>query len=621
MKLSIKGIFFTILFVALLFGQNATQKEWRIFQQGIQDYKTGDYDRALKNFSLVIERLGPKSHLLTANYLMLAKTFYKMGKYQKSLEICQKFEKKFPQSTYLDDIVFLKANNYYRLQRYQTAVKLWLYLAEKSKDARLRKKALFLAKNALRYALDVQSLDHIAQETHSPFQKKLIEYAKAERYYEARNSAAAIKILEQYLQLPGRFPELDQKAKNLYDFLKNKTHNLVRIAALLPLSGVNGEIGKAILDGTRLALDEFNHLNQMNIQLIPFDYEGRLETALLKMKEITRDPSIVAVFGPLENDITAACAVIAEYEKMPLITPTASGKNLRRLSDYTVQLAVPVDIMASKLARFVVDSLNVHRVATLSPIDDYFLDFTNTFVQYLKENFIEIPVQRWYYPGDKDLTDHFKAIKRIGLKLAFQDSVMAADSTIQLDQIDSLYQAFRKEKMASLLHSTSRVKIDSAEIPVRSIDAILLPIYSEDIDLIASQYAYSNIRAQILGNSDWYELDRLRKNKSYVNGLIFISDKFLNKDNWDYRKFVNKFRTAFHRSPERYELLGFDNFNFILQAIDQSNEKPERDNFLRLIKNVPQYEGIYRRFNVGDKRYNNATQVLKYMYGQLIPLN
>ncbi len=621
MKLSIKAVFFTFLLTALLFGQTATQKEWRIFQQGIQDYKTGDYDRALKNFSLVIERLGPKSHLLTANYLMLAKTLYKMGKYQKSLEVCRTFEKKFPQSTYTDDIIFLKANNYYRLHRYQTAAKFWLYLAEKSRDPRLKKKALSLAKNALRYALDEQSLDHIAQEAHSPFQQKLIKYAQAERYYEARNSAAAIKILEQYLQLPGRFPELDQKARNLYDFLKNKTNNLVRIAALLPLSGMNGEIGKAIFDGARLALDEFNHLNQMNIQLIPFDYEGRLETALLKMKEITRDPSIVAVFGPLENDITAACALIAEYEKMPLITPTASGKNLRRVSDFTVQLAVPVDIMASKLARFVVDSLNVHRVATLSPIDDYFLDFTNTFVQYLKENFIEIPVQRWYYPGDKDLTDHFKAIKRIGLKLAFQDSVMAADSTVQLSQIDSLYRAYRKEKMAQLLHSTSRVKIDSAEIPVRSFDAILLPIYSEDIDLIASQYAYSNIRAQILGNSDWYDLDRLRKNKSYINGLIFISDKFLNKDNWDYRKFVNKFRTAFHRSPERYELLGFDNFNFVLQAIDQSNEKPERGNFLRLIKNVPQYEGIYRRFNVGDKRYNNATQVLKYMYGQLIPLN
>jgi|GEM_PF-1426995 len=621
MKLSIKAVFFTFLLTALLFGQTATQKEWRIFQQGIQDYKTGDYDRAFKNFSLVIERLGPKSHLLTANYLMLAKTLYKMGKYQKSLEVCRTFEKKFPQSTYTDDIIFLKANNYYRLHRYQTAVKFWLYLAEKSRDPRLKKKALSLAKNALRYALDGQSLDHIAQEAHSPFQQKLIKYAQAERYYEARNSAAAIKILEQYLQLPGRFPELDQKARNLYDFLKNKTNNLVRIAALLPLSGMNGEIGKAIFDGARLALDEFNHLNQMNIQLIPFDYEGRLETALLKMKEITRDPSIVAVFGPLENDITAACALIAEYEKMPLITPTASGKNLRRVSDFTVQLAVPVDIMASKLARFVVDSLNVHRVATLSPIDDYFLDFTNTFVQYLKENFIEIPVQRWYYPGDKDLTDHFKAIKRIGLKLAFQDSVMAADSTVQLSQIDSLYRAYRKEKLARLLHSTSRVKIDSAEIPVRSFDAILLPIYSEDIDLIASQYAYSNIRAQILGNSDWYELDRLRKNKSYINGLIFISDKFLNKDNWDYRKFVNKFRTAFHRSPERYELLGFDNFNFVLQAIDQSNEKPERGNFLRLIKNVPQYEGIYRRFNVGDKRYNNATQVLKYMYGQLIPLN
>ncbi len=621
MKPNVKTILLFFLIISTLLGQTALQKEWKIFQQGIQDYKTGEYEKAYKNFSLIVSRLGSKSHLLTANYLMLAKTLYKMERYQKSLEICNRFLKKFPASSYVDDIQYLMANNYYRLNRIQTASKLWLSLAEKAQDARLRKKALALARDALRYAMDSQDLAHIEQQANTPFQKKFIKYIEAERFYEARNTAAAIKTLEAYKAIPGRFPQLDEKANNLYDFLKNKEHNIVRIAALLPLSGSNKQIGKAILDGARMALSEFNHINQMNIQLIPFDYQGRLAVALQKMKEIARDPSIVGVFGPLENDVTAACAVVADYEKIPLITPTASGKILRRLSENTVQLSVPVDIMASKLARFVTDSLNVHRVATLSPIDDYFLDFTNTFVNYLKDNFIDVVAQRWYYPGDNNLTEHFKAIKRIGLKLAFQDSVMAADSTVKPDQIDALYKEYQKEQMAKLLHSTNRVKIDSADIPVKSIDAILLPIYREDIDMVASQFAYSNIQAQVLGNSDWYDLNRLKRNKNYINGLIFISDNFLDKNNWDYRRFVNKFRMSFHRTPEKFELLGYDNFNFILQAIGNSNQKPERSNFLKLIEAQPAYEGILRRFNIGDKRYNNATRVLKYVYGQLLPLD
>lgn len=621
MKRLIRLTVFFLLIVSASLAQTALQQEWKIFQQGIQDYKTGEYDRAYKNFSLVISRLGNNSHLLTANYLMLAKTLYKMKQYQKSLEICNQFLKKFPKSSYVDDIQFLQADDYYRLNRIQTASKLWLNLAGNAKDPRLREKTLTLAKDALRYALDAQGLSHIEQQATTPFQKKVIKYIKAERFYEIRNTAAAIKTLEEYNAIPGHFAELDEKANNLYNFLKNKEHNVVRFAALLPLSGSNEQIGKDILDGAKMALAEFNHLNQMNIQLIPFDYQGHLEVALQKMKEIVRDPSIIAVFGPLENDVTAACAVVADYEKIPLISPTASGKNLRRLSDYTVQLAVPVDIMASKLARFVSDSLNVHRVATLSPIDDYFLDFTNTFVNYLKDNFIDIVAQRWYYPGDNNLTEHFKALKRIGLKLAFQDSIMAADSTVQLDQIDALYQEYQKKQRTKLLHSTNRVKIDSADIPVKSIDAILLPIYPEDIDIVASQFAYSNIQAQVLGNGDWYDLNRLKRNKNYINGLIFISDNFLDKNNWDYRQFLNKFRMTFHRTPEKYELLGFDNFNFVLQAVGNSNQKPERSNFLQIIKAQPKYEGILRRFNIGDKRYNNATRVLKYVYGQLLPLN
>ncbi|HHE54540.1 MAG TPA: hypothetical protein ENL21_02075, partial [Caldithrix abyssi] len=61
------GIVF-VLFATIVFGQQATQKEWKIFQKGIQDYKTGEFDKAKQNFELVITRLGTKSHLLTANY-------------------------------------------------------------------------------------------------------------------------------------------------------------------------------------------------------------------------------------------------------------------------------------------------------------------------------------------------------------------------------------------------------------------------------------------------------------------------------------------------------------------------------------------------------------------------
>ncbi|NOX88174.1 MAG: ABC transporter substrate-binding protein [Calditrichaeota bacterium] len=621
MNRGIKIVFAIMLFAAFAFAQQASQKEWKIFQQGIQDYKTGEYQKARKNFSLVISRLGSKSHLLTANYLMLAKTLYKMGEYQKSLEICETFLKKFPESRYRDDIQFVMANNYFRLNRVQTATQIWLSIVEKSDDPRLKKKTFELVKNALRYALDEQGISFIEQQARTPFRKKLVKYIEAERFYEARNAQAALRILEEYKTLPGNFAEIDQKAENLYDFLKNREHNVVRIAVLLPLSGANKDIGKAILDGAQLALSEFNHINQMNIQLVPYDYEGRLVTALQKMKEISRDPSITCVFGPLENEITASCAVIADYEQITLISPTASGKSLRRLSNRLVQLAVPVDIMASKLARFVVDSLNIRRVVTLSPIDDYFLDFTKTFTDYLENNFIEIPAQRWYYPEDRDLTNHFKTLKRVALKLAFQDSVMQADTTVKLSQIDSLYRIYQKEKREQILHSTNRVKIDSADIPVHSIGGILLPVYSEDIAMVASQYAYWNIQAQIIGNSDWYDTDKLNKNKNYINGLIFISDNFLNQENWDYRQFVNKFRQTFHRTPEKYELLGYDNFNFILHAISSDSKKPTRENFLELMKEAPKYEGILRRFNVGEKRYNNATRILKYVYGQLLPLN
>jgi len=85
--------------------------------------------------------------------------------------------------------------------------------------------------------------------------------------------------------------------------------------------------------------------------------------------------------------------------------------------------------------------------------------------------------------------------------------------------------------------------------------------------LIAPQFAYHNIQAQVLGNADWYDEKALKRNKNYLNGLIFASDYYLNTEGRDYKQFRNQFRIDFKRTPEKYEMIGYDSFNFILHAI------------------------------------------------------
>ncbi len=623
MKLYKNALVATSIFLILCFqalhAQKASQRELTIFRKGISDYQNGVYNKAVENFKLVISKL-PNSPLLTANYLMLAKTQYKQGQYSQSLQVCGEFIDKFPQSKYRDDIYNLMGNNYYRLERYATAVGFWIRAAEFSTDPGLEKIALTNVEGMIRFHLDEGDLNLIKGEANSVFAKQVVHYNIGQRYYLNGNRSQAIIELDILLNSTDPDTYHYNRAVKLKAKIENRPlEGGIRISALLPLSGANQDVGTALLDGVKLAVKDFNAINDTKIDLVVHDYETRLVTAVEKFKAIAKDETVIAVYGPVENDIVAACAAISDYEELPMFSPTARGEGLTSLSPYFVQLATPVDVRGEILAAFAMDSLKLKRVVTLAPIEDYFTAMIDAFSRTAQNSELEISSKQWYYPGDQDFKQQFKALKRLGLKLSFADSLIMADSTILSVTIDSLYNAYMKE--AQLLLKETSMEVDSADIPVTAFDGIFLPIYRDDISAMAPNFAYWNIQAQPLGNEDWYDVKELKKNKNYLRDLIFLSDGYLNEDSWDYRQFRNRFRLELNKTPEQYEFIGFDSFSFILSTIDNEDLSLDRRELLRKVQAQSLYRGIYCNYRIGSKRYNNAPRLLKYLYGQIVPLN
>ncbi|MBN1406377.1 MAG: penicillin-binding protein activator [Calditrichaceae bacterium] len=611
------GVFiFSLLIIQSIQAQKAPEREWTIFRKGVDDYQAGKYSDAEKNFSTMIAKL-PNSKLITANYLMLAKTQYKLGKYNESINTCETFISNFQESAYLDEIYYLIGNNNYKMKYYENAVHFWLTAASKKQS--ISKKALKLAEQTTRYKLNERQLTNLKNNTTDPYARIFFMYHLAEKYYDKGNAASALITLEELRMSPAKNIVYTSETQRLYDILKNRKSNSIRIAALLPLSGENERIGQQVLDGANMAAENFNKLPGIDLEIVPYDYGSKLITAVQQLKEIAIDRSLIAVFGPIENDITIACAAIAEYEKIPMISPTSSENKLTELSPNVVQLATPINVISENLVHQLSDSLIAKRAVTLAPIDDYFIELTDAFVNNLQEIGGEIVSEQWYYPGDKDFSKQFRQLKRIGLKLAFQDSLYELDPTVSPALIDSMYINYIEEKK-KLLEETN-TKIDSADIPVTSFDAIFLPIYTEDISLIAPQFALSNIQAQILGNSDWYDPETLKKNRSYINGLIFISDGYIDEENWDYRQFRNNFRTKYQRTPEKFDLIGYDCFHLIINLVSDNKAGINRENFVDTISNSSPYKGIYRHFKMDNSRFNKSTRLLKYWRGVLVPLN
>ena len=210
-------------------------------------------------------------------------------------------------------------------------------------------------------------------------------------------------------------------------------------------------------------------------------------------------------------------------------------------------------------------------------------------------------------------------LKRRGLKLTFSDSIRQSLPLASPVVIDSLYMAYQRQEMEN--HENKKpAKVDSADIPVTSIDAVFIPIFKEDLQFIAPQIAYSNIQAQFLGNNDWYDSEGLKKNKNYINNIIFSASGYLNEESWDFRRFRNEFRTTFKKTPSIYAVLGYDVFRYLIQAYRPQQPQMTRQQFFVNLNNLKKYNGIYRNFDINKMHFNQYHQLLKYSFGQIIPL-
>ena len=614
-----KNYFILLLIFSLVItiaAQDTRQRELAILEKNVDLYKAGKYEKAEQNFNLIIDRL-PNSVFITINYLMWAKSKYKLQDYRAALKISQDFISLFPESEYTDDMLLVQGNTYYRLNRFETGVQSWLRaLALSDNDLMIQKLGYQITKT-IRAKFDQVTFERLNAQQESADARMLFQIALAENELQQGSKGKTEQIIRRALH---DFPDSKfiHRAEVLLTGEEEQPSDL-SLGLLLPLSGSNEKIGTEIKEGFDFAFQEYVQQTNSGLKLIVVDYGDELITAIRSYKQLARNKGVLAVLGPVENDISAACAAVSAYENLPIISPTATESDLDQLTDKFFQLNSSVAFQAEYLARYAIDSLKLKRFATFAPLDNYFIKMVAKFAENVQHNGGEIVDQEWYYPGDQDVNKPFMNLKRIGLRLAFADSVRKIKPTLRQDQVDSLYKKYQESEEEKIRESN--VKIDSADIAVKSIDGIFIPIFKQDLKFIAPQLAYSNIQAQYIGNGDWYDPDELKKNKNYINGLIFIADGYYNEESWDFKKFRNDYRMSTKKTPTIYNILGYDCCRYMLQALKDTKDPKSRTAYLQSLRAQGKYDGLYRSIKINDDNCNINLRLLKYIFGQIIPLN
>ena len=563
------------------------------FSDGVNEYRSGNYNKALQIFEDLFKQ-SPVHQRITAVYLMLGKCHYKLESYKKAISILTELVTKFPQSNYVDDAHYTMGYCYYKSGEYVNSLNEFLFLADNGKEQKLIKNSRNNAMNIVENNIAFNELQLIKENTTGEMASAILTIKLSQRYFEHGDQARAVTLLQEFIS---RYPE-NQYLATVKQLLKNTNFAIpsaeVTIGVILPLSGDYHEQAKAVLTGIEYASKKFNDNSDIRINLVVKDSEGDMVKLVNAARELARNDRVVAIIGELERDKTVAIAAVTNGSNIPLIAPTTSGNGVASLNQYTFQVNCDLENRGRLLAQYAYEQLGLKTFATLAPADNYGKDMSDSFTATVDKFGGKIIAQKWYYADAKDLSRQFKSIRDLGFKLSNKDSLVRYYEK-ELDD-------FKIEK-----------------VPVLSIDGVFFPCYTQEIQYIAPQFAFANIKSKIFGGEYWYDSEKLRTNQTYVEGMIFCSGYYVDEADPEFIKFRNDFRIMMKRTPEVMELYGYDAMRVLADAI--ANKQTTREGIREHLDNLENFPGIRGPITFkGNNRVNAEVRILTYKNGRIEPL-
>lgn len=608
-----KKIFSLVFLLAFISQAFMQESEQSLFDKGLDAYRQGNYVEAQNTFFKILQAY-PEGKLKTATKLMLGKTYYKQGDYAGVGIVCENFFKNHPTSSYIDDIHHLYANSLFKSEKYQPAVEEWLWVVHNSKDPRLRKIAGSYVFHTMDQYFSEREIRSFEQRYQDNIFNGLVTILRAKKFMESDQELRGQSLLKKFLrEEPNHFYAED--AKRLLGELPAVAVSDNVFIYFKPIEGDLKPIGDQIENGMRYAIMEYKTRNEgAEINFQPVELEESVANALLVGSQKISTSKPLCLVGPIAADQCAALSLLSKYEQRPYVVPLSSEAGFTELSPYAFQLTPDVETKGRFLGEYAVKELKLKKLAVLAPVNNYGRGFAQSFIEAVQANGGEIVTDQWYYVGTQDFSRQFKAIRRQSFFVEFKELQEDGDTTSSDTAFQSSFREFLEEKFEEIEFGK-----DSTQIPATGIDGILVLATPQYIPYLAPQFAFHNIDCVLLGNEGWNDPDQLKKFRQYIDGLIYVTSRFYDKESWNYKEFMNRYRLQMHETPELYHLMGYDIMKWILQNYRPGMSPADLKDRL---ESASLYQGILENIKFSNKpRVNDQLKVMKFSVGQIVRLN
>ena len=289
----------------------------------------------------------------------------------------------------------------------------------------------------------------------------------------------------------------------------------VRLGLLAPTSGDLAPYGQAVKNSVELAIQEINAaggVNGADVELFFYDNEGDSTKTVNLFNKLVDVDEIDALIGPVISTTSLAVAPIANELGIPMISPTATNKDVTPGLDYVFRACYIDPYQGSVVAKFAMENLEAKTAAV----------FTNV---------------------GSDYSD--------GLAKAFTETFEAGGGTIT----DAEGYTDADNDFSAIL---TKVKANAP-------DVIFVPDYFNMVGVVASQVRELGIESVLLGGDGWDGIQNDYANE--VEGYFFANHYSTTDPDPIVQDFIASYESQFGETPNALGALAYDATNVMLAAI------------------------------------------------------
>jgi branched-chain amino acid transport system substrate-binding protein len=345
----------------------------------------------------------------------------------------------------------------------------------------------------------------------------------------------------------------------------------IKIGANLELSGGVASYGQSAKEGIELAIEEINKegIDGKKLKLVTVDNKSDAAEATSGALKLATQDKVVAMIGAATSTNTLAQVQIAQDNKIPLITPTATNATITskdgKLNDFVFRTCFIDPFQGTVAANFASNELKVKSAAVL-------IDSSSDYSKGLAASFK-------------------KSFTANGGKIVKEEAYVAKDTDFR----------------ATLTN-----------IKGANPDYIFLPGFYEEVGLIVKQARELGIDVPIMGGDGWDSPNLVKIAGAASLNHTFITNHYSSGDSdKKVQEFVSAFKAKYDgKSPDAFTALGYDTVYFLADAIKRAGSSDPKK-IQKALEETDGLELVSGKVKL-DKNHDpiKAAVILEYQNGE-----